>query len=86
MKQVLTVVLVIMGGILGVAIGDMCANASGLQWLAIGSTIGIKEPVIVSLAFLEFTFGFWCKLNIAGVIGLISFAFLSSKVTSWVKL
>ncbi|MNP35726.1 hypothetical protein D3C76_1290730 [compost metagenome] len=86
MKQILTVILIIMGGILGTAVGDVCINANGLQWLAIGGTIGLKEPVIVSLSFLEVTFGFWCKLNIGGVLGLVLFAFLSSKVTKWVKL
>lgn len=86
MKQILTVILIIMGGLLGSALGDMFATTSGLQWLAIGGTIGFKEPVVISLSFLEFTFGLWCKLNVGGAIGLVLFAFLSSKVTKWVKL
>lgn len=86
MKKVLTVILIILGGIIGSALGDMCVSIKGLQWLALGGTIGIKEPVVLSLSFVELTLGFWCKMNIAGVIGLLFMAFISKKVLSWVKI
>ncbi len=86
MKQILTIIIVIMGGIIGVALGDMCSTIKGLSWLAIGGEIGFKDPLVVNLSFLEFTIGIWCKINIAGVIGLLSFALVSRKVLKWAKI
>lgn len=86
MKKILTIILIILGGIIGSALGDACAHVNGFQWLAIGGTIGIKNPIVLSLSFVELTLGFWCKLNVAGIIGLLLMAFVSKKVLSWVKI
>lgn len=86
MRNFIVLILIIMGGVIGISIGDLCANLNGLSWLALGGKIGISEPVILDLQFIQFTIGFWCKINIAGVIGLILSAFIAKPVTRWIKL
>jgi hypothetical protein len=86
MRKILTIILVIMGGIVGVALGNMCTNINGLSWLSIGGEMGLKNPVIIDISFLQVTFGLWLKINIAGIIGIIVFAFLSRKVIKWAKI
>lgn len=86
MKKIFIIIFVVLGGIIGCALGDMCYNIEALKWLAIGGELGFKSPLIVDLSFLQFTIGIWCKINIAGVLCLILFSFLSNKVFKWLKI
>lgn len=85
MKKILVIVLIVLGAIIGSALGDLCATTSALKWLAIGGTIGFKDPIVLNLTILQLTLGFWCKLNIGGLIGIIFMAFISKKVVKWVN-
>ena len=62
------------------------ASVNFLSWLALGGQIGFSEPVVLDLNVIELTLGFWCKINIGGVIGLIVFAFISKWLTKWLKI
>lgn len=85
MKKILMAVFIIMGGIVGCGLGQAFADIDSLKWLSIGSEVGFKNPLTVDLSFIQFTIGFWCKINIAGILCLILFAFISSKIFRWLK-
>ncbi|MCX8074384.1 MAG: DUF4321 domain-containing protein [Clostridia bacterium] len=87
MKKILTIIFILLGGLIGSVVGEACVGVDGLNWLAIGGTVGFKDPIVLTcMSFFEITFGLWCKLNIGGAIGIILFAFLSDKVLKWVKI
>lgn len=86
MKKVLIVVFCILGMIVGMALGQMASGVSFLQWLSWGGEFGIQNPMTINLGFLQLTIGFWCKINVAGVIGMVALAFLSKKIFDWLKL
>ena len=86
MKKVVVVICAILGMIVGVAIGEMTSFIDYLKWLSIGGEIGFAEPIVLDLNFLKITFGIWCKISVGGVIFMLVFAFLSQKITRWLKL
>lgn len=86
MKKFLVCILIVLGAIIGSALGDMCAGIGALKWLSIGGTIGFSDPIVLNLTFLKLTLGFWCKLNIGGLIGILLMAFISKRVVKWVKI
>ena len=59
---------------------------TALNWLSIGGNIGLENPLLLDLGVIELTLGFWCRINIGGVIGLVIFALLSKWITSWLKI
>lgn len=85
MRRILILIFCILGLIVGVVIGEQLAGGP-LSWLALGGTIGFTEPLILDLKVIQITLGFWCKINICGVIGLVLFALLSKWVTSWLRI
>lgn len=85
MRKALIIILCALGLIVGVIVGDQMAGTS-LNWLALGGSIGLENPLSLDLGVIEITLGFWCKINIGGVIGLVLFAILSKWITSWLKI
>lgn len=85
MKKIFIIIFVVLGGVIGCALGNLCINIDALKWLAIGGEVGFKNPLLIDLSFLQLTFGIWCKINIAGILCLILFAFISDKVFKWLK-
>lgn len=85
MRKALIIILCALGLIVGVIVGDQMAGTS-LNWLSLGGSIGLQNPLSLDLGVVEITIGFWCKINIGGVIGLILFAVLSKWITSWLKI
>ena len=75
MRKFIIIVFCVLGMIVGIAIGE-----------SLGGELGFKTPLTVVLNFLQFSHGIWCKVNIAGVIGMVLFALLSRFVVRWVKL
>ncbi|MEG0221221.1 MAG: DUF4321 domain-containing protein [Clostridia bacterium] len=65
---------------MGVLLGDLAASVSWLKFLSFGFDFGITEPAVLNLGIMKVTLGFWMKLNLAGVIGLITAAIVSNKV------
>lgn len=85
MRKALIIILCALGLIVGVIVGDQMAGTA-LNWLSLGGSIGLQNPLSLDLGVIELTLGFWCKINIGGVIGLILFAVLSKWITSWLKI
>ncbi len=86
MKKVIIVIFCILGMIVGMALADATAGISVLRWLSIGGEIGIKNPIVIDLSFLQFTIGFWLKISIGGVLGMVVFGLLSKVVLDWLKI
>ncbi len=86
MRKALIIILCALGLIVGVIVGEQLASTNGLSWLAIGGEIGFKNPVVLDLGMLVLTLGLWCKINIAGVIGLVLFALIAKWITGWLKI
>lgn len=80
MKVFLRVMIIFMGIILGVYLGEIASGVEWLKFLSYGQNIGIKNPLYLNLGFLEITFGFICKLNIAGILGFVASLFVIKKV------
>lgn len=85
MRKAIIIILCALGMIVGVIVGEQMAGTS-LDWLSIGGNIGLEDPLLLDLGVIELTLGFWCRINIGGVIGLVIFALLSKWITSWLKI
>lgn len=86
MKKIFIIIFVVLGGILGCALGDYLSTVKGLSFLGIGGQIGFVNPLTVDFSFITFTLGFTCKINIAGILCIILFAVLARKVVDWLKI
>ena len=86
MRKVIVIIFAILGMIIGCAVGEYCSGVSFLSWLALGGEIGLKTPITVDLNFLQFTIGFWCKISIGGVIGMVIFALIAHEVCRLLQL
>lgn len=84
MRKILILIFCVLGLIVGVIVGNQMTGS--LSWLALGGTIGFAEPLVLDLKVFELTIGFWCTINVGGVIGLVIFALLSKWITSWLKI
>lgn len=71
MKTFLKVMIILMGVILGIYLGELLKNIPALNFLSYGSKLGIENPISLELGFLSLSFGLILKLNIAGIIGFI---------------
>lgn len=80
MKKFLRVMIIFMGIILGVFLGEMAQGIEWLKFLSFGKDIGLENPLILNLGFMKITFGFFIKLNIAGILGFIASLFVINKV------
>ena len=86
MKKTIVVICAILGMIVGVAVGDAFSGVQYLNWLSLGGSIGLQNPVTIDISFMQFTIGFWCKVSVCGVIFLVLFAFLSKKILDWLRI
>lgn len=86
MRRIVIVICAILGMIVGVALGAALASTPYLSWLSIGGEIGLKSPITIDLNFLQFTVGFWCKINVAGVLCMVVFALLAQQIARIIKL
>lgn len=86
MKRAIVIIFCILGMVVGLAIGESVASVSYLSWLNYGGEIGIKTPVVIDLAFLQFTIGFWIKVTVGGMIGMVSFGLLSRVIVDWLRI
>lgn len=86
MRKTLIILFCILGMIVGVALGEYLATIPALSFLSIGGEIGIKNPIVIDLSFMQFTLGIWLKISICGVICMVVFAFIAKAVVSWLKI
>ena len=80
MKNFFKVMIIFMGIVLGSYLGELALEVPWLKFLAYGKNIGFAEPITLDLGFLELTFGFLCKLNLASILGFIASFFIIKKV------
>lgn len=80
MRNFLKVMIVLMGIILGIYLGELTSQIEWLKFLSYGRDLGVANPLTLNLVFLEITFGFITKLNIAGIVGFIVSLFIVKKV------
>ena len=69
-KTLLLIILLLLAVVLGMIIGNVCANNSGLSWLALSATFGL-QPATVDLAVMQLTFGLTVNINVAQAILLL---------------
>ena len=86
MRKILTVILAILGMVLGGIVGPSFAGIKFLSWLSIGGEFGLSNPLVLKLDFIELTFGLWCKVNIAGVLFAIIFALIGHELLRKLKI
>lgn len=86
MKKVIIIIFCILGMVVGLAVGESVSQISYLSWLSLGGEIGIQSPVVIDLSFVQFTLGFWIKVTVGGVIGMVLFGLLSKVVVDWLKI
>jgi len=65
------VVVVSLGAILGIVIGEALVGYPGLAFLSRDLHVGVDPPFTVDLKFFTFTLGFTFRLNLAVPIGII---------------
>ena len=85
MRRALIIILCALGLIVGVLVGDQMGGTA-LNWMSIVGNIGLKNPLFLDLGVVEITLGFWCRINVGGVFGLVIFAVIAKWITSWLKI
>lgn len=80
MKNFFICILILAGFVMGVLLGDLTSQINGLNFLGFGFDFGFENPIILNLGVLKLTLGFWMKINLGGIIGLIASIFISNKV------
>jgi len=80
MKTFIKIMVIFMGIVLGSYLGELALQVSWLKFLSYGKELGLSNPITLDLGFLELTFGFLCKLNLASIIGFIVALFFVRKV------
>lgn len=86
MKRTIIIIFCILGMIIGVSIGQGFAGSSALNFLALGGSIGVKNPVIIDLGFLQFTIGIWLTINVCGIICMVVLGLISKVILDWLKI
>lgn len=86
MRKIIIIIFCILGMLVGVTLGEYLSAIPALRFLSIGGEIGIKNPMVIDLVFMQFTLGVWLKISICGVICMVIFAFVSKALVSWLKI
>ncbi len=79
MKNFFKIMILFMGIVLGIYLGELALKVPWLKFLAFGKDIGISQPIVLDLGFINLTFGFMCKLNLAGILGFVIALFVIKK-------
>lgn len=65
------ILMMLIGIVLGGALGQLASNVSFLSWLNYGDTFGLSQPLVLDLGLFVLTFAVTIKITIAGIIGVI---------------
>jgi hypothetical protein len=79
-NNVVFVLVLLSGLIIGSFIGTLAANVSFLSWLNYGKTIGLTQPFILDLDFFYVQFGCHVSFTIAGILGMLISGIIYKKV------
>ena len=80
MKKFFICVIILAGFVMGVLLGDLTSNMGSLGFLGFGFDFGFENPIILNLGVMKVTLGFWMKVNLGGLIGLMTGIFISNVV------
>ncbi len=80
MKNLIKILIVFSGIIIGGYLGTLASSVPALSFLAYGKTLGLTNPLTLDLSVIKVTFGFVMDLNIASIIGLVIAIFITKKV------
>lgn len=69
--NIITLLVIISGLIIGSYLGTLAENVPYLSWLNYGNKIGLTQPFVLDLSFLQVQFGFSISFTIAGIIGMV---------------
>lgn len=78
-SRIITLILIIIGLVLGSFLGEITSSIPFLSWLNYGKVIGIPN-FSVNLYALQFNFGLTFNCTIACIIGLIASLFIYYKL------
>ncbi|MBR3132869.1 MAG: DUF4321 domain-containing protein [Clostridia bacterium] len=80
-KNIWVLLIFILAGIvIGGLLATYATEVSWLKWLAYGEDFGLQNPVQLDLKVLSLTLGFWIKINVASIIGIILAIFIYRKI------
>ncbi len=80
-KNAWVLVICLLAGITaGGALGEYLGGMQGIQWLKIGQSFGITEPMKLDLGILMLQLGFVFKINVASILGMIIGIFVYKKL------
>ena len=80
MRNLIKILIVFSGIIIGGYLGALAASVPALSFLSYGKELGLTAPLKLDLSIIELTFGFMINLNIASIIGLVIALFIVKKV------
>ena len=80
-KNIWVLLIFILAGIvIGGLLATYATEVRWLKWLAYGEDFGLQNPVQLDLKVLSLTLGFWIKINVASIIGIILAIFIYRKI------
>lgn len=66
------VALLLIFGLAGAAIGELItSNASQLSFISRSMVVGMTNPLVLDLHFIQLTFGINFNVNIASLVGML---------------
>ncbi len=80
MRNLIKVLIIFSGIIIGGYLGTLASSVPALSFLAYGKSLGLTNPLTLDLSIIKITFGFMMDLNIASIIGLVIAIFITKKV------
>ena len=63
--------LLLAGIVLGGFIAELTKTVSALSWMGFGNEFGLKDPVVLDLGVIVFTFALKIKITIGSIIGVV---------------
>lgn len=66
-----TIMLMLIGLVIGTVIGGYCSGVPSLSWLDYGKVFGITNPLTLDLGVFVLTLGLTIKINVASIIGIV---------------
>ncbi|MDD3415778.1 MAG: DUF4321 domain-containing protein [Lachnospiraceae bacterium] len=70
-NNVVCLLLVLAGLVIGGFVGQLTSGISYLSWLNYGQSFGTDSPLVLNLGILVFTVGLTIRISISSILGII---------------
>lgn len=70
-ENVIFLLIIISGLIIGSYLGSIAVVIPWLNWLNYGKTIGLTQPFVLDLGFIYLQFALHISFTIAGIMGMV---------------